>query len=72
MAGSIAEIMIAAAETGAAMHHCHVNSTQLRRLLEFFRRRSGQHGIDFSHDAPSPVVQAHVLAPCQLDPVFST
>ena len=68
-----AEIMIAAAETGAAMHHCHVNSTSRRhidRVLGMLERSQAEgHRVTvetYPYGAGSTAVGAFFLAPERL------
>lgn len=68
-----AEIMIAAAETGAAMHHCHVNSTSRRhidRVLGMLERSQAEGNRvtveTYPYGAGSTSVGAFFLAPDRL------
>ena len=67
------EIAIAAAETGAAMHHCHVNSTSRRHvdrvlaLLERARDAGSRVTVEaYPYGAGSTAVGAFFLAPERL------
>lgn len=67
------EITIAAAETGAAMHHCHVNSTsgvhidRVLRTLEQSRQRGSRTTTEFyPYGSGSTAVGATFLAPERL------
>ncbi len=64
------ELTIAAAETGAHMHHCHVNSTSRRhidrvlRLLESSRTEGSRVTVEaYPYGSGSTVVGASFLAP---------
>lgn len=68
------EIVIAAAETGAAMHHCHVNSTSRRHvdrvlaLLERSRSAGSRVTVEaYPYGAGSTSVGAFFLAPDRLE-----
>jgi hypothetical protein len=68
-----AEVMIAAAETGAAMHHCHVNSTSRRhidRVLSMLERSQAEGSRvtveTYPYGAGSTGVGAFFLAPERL------
>jgi cytosine/adenosine deaminase-related metal-dependent hydrolase len=68
------EIVIAAAETGAAMHHCHVNSTSRRhvdRVLGMLDRARGEGSRvtveTYPYGAGATGVGAFFLAPDRLD-----
>ncbi|HEX3786548.1 MAG TPA: amidohydrolase family protein [Pseudonocardiaceae bacterium] len=68
-----AEIVVAAAETGAAMHHCHVNSTSRRHLdrvlalLDQSRREGSRVTVEaYPYGAGSTAVGAFFLAPDRL------
>ncbi|MET8468962.1 amidohydrolase family protein [Streptomyces sp. NPDC006422] len=68
-----AEIAIAAAETGAAMHHCHVNSTSGRHVervlstLEESRRSGSRVTVEaYPYGAGSTAVGAAFIAPERL------
>ncbi|GHD96029.1 D-glutamate deacylase [Streptomyces naganishii JCM 4654] len=67
------EIAIAAAETGAAMHHCHVNSTSGRHVdrvlgtLEESRRAGSRVTVEaYPYGAGSTAIGAAFLAPERL------
>lgn len=67
------EIVIAAAETGAAMHHCHVNSTSRRHtdrvlaLLERSRASGSRVTVEaYPYGAGSTAIGAYFLAPDRL------
>ena len=67
------EIVIAAAETGAAMHHCHVNSTSRRHidrvlaLLERARAAGSRVSVEaYPYGAGSTAVGAYFLDPDRL------
>lgn len=67
------EIVIAAAETGAAMHHCHVNSTSRRHvdrvlaLLDRARAEGGRVSVEaYPYGAGSTGVGAYFLDPDRL------
>ena len=67
------EIVVAAAETGAAMHHCHVNSTSRRHvdrvlaLLERSRSEGSRVTVEaYPYGAGSTGVGAFFLAPERL------
>ncbi|HEY7010520.1 MAG TPA: amidohydrolase family protein [Jatrophihabitantaceae bacterium] len=67
------EIVIAAAETGAAMHHCHVNSTSRRHvdrvlgLLERARAEGSRVTVEaYPYGAGSTAVGAYFLDPERL------
>lgn len=68
-----AEIMIAAVETGAAMHHCHVNSTSRRhidRVLGMLERSQAEGNRvtveTYPYGAGSTAIGAFFLAPERL------
>lgn len=68
-----AEIAIAAAETGAAMHHCHVNSTSGRHVervlntLEESRRSGSRVTVEaYPYGAGSTAIGAAFIAPERL------
>ena len=68
------EIVIAAAETGAAMHHCHVNSTSRRHvdrvlgLLDRARVQGSRVTVEtYPYGAGATGVGAYFLAPDRLD-----
>jgi imidazolonepropionase-like amidohydrolase len=68
------EIVIAAAETGAAMHHCHVNSTSRRHvdrvlaLLERSRAEGARVTVEaYPYGAGSTGIGAYFLDPDRLD-----
>jgi cytosine/adenosine deaminase-related metal-dependent hydrolase len=68
------EIAIAAAETGAAMHHCHVNSTSRRHVervlatLDKARTDGARVTVEtYPYGAGSTAVGAYFLAPDRLD-----
>lgn len=68
-----AEIAIAAAETGAAMHHCHVNSTSRRHVdrvlavLEQARSAGSRVTVEaYPYGAGSTAIGAYFLAPERL------
>lgn len=68
------EIVIAAAETGAAMHHCHVNSTSRRHvdrvlgLLDRARTQGSRVTVEtYPYGAGATGVGAYFLAPDRLD-----
>lgn len=68
-----AELAIAAAETGAAMHHCHVNSTSRRHidrvlaLLERSRAEGSAVTVEaYPYGAGSTAIGAFFLAPDRL------
>jgi len=68
-----AEIAIAAAETGAAMHHCHVNSTSRRHVdrvlatLDASRRAGHRVTVEaYPYGAGSTALGASFLAPERL------
>lgn len=68
-----AEIVIAAAETGAAMHHCHVNSTSRRHvdrvlaLLDRARAEGSRVSVEaYPYGAGSTAVGAYFLEPTRL------
>ncbi|MFT4084555.1 MAG: amidohydrolase family protein [Nocardioides sp.] len=68
------EIARAAAETGAAMHHCHVNSTSRRHvdrvlgLLEDARAAGSRVSVEaYPYGAGSTAIGAFFLAPERLD-----
>ncbi len=70
--GSV-EIVRAAAETGAAMHHCHVNSTSRRHvdrvlgLLETSRASGSRVTVEaYPYGAGSTAIGAYFLAPERL------
>ncbi|MDR2323161.1 MAG: amidohydrolase family protein [Microbacterium sp.] len=67
------ELVRAAAETGAAMHHCHVNSTSLRHidrvlgLLDRSRAAGSQVTVEaYPYGAGSTAIGAFFLAPEKL------
>lgn len=67
------ELVIAAAETGAAMHHCHVNSTSRRhvdrvlKLLDQARTAGSRVTVEaYPYGAGSTGVGAYFLAPERL------
>nr|WP_281254256.1 amidohydrolase family protein [Mumia flava] len=67
------ELMIAAAETGAAMHHCHVNSTSRRHvdrvlaMLDRSRASGSRMTVEaYPYGAGSTGVGAYFLAPERL------
>lgn len=67
------EIVIAAAETGAAMHHCHVNSTSRRHVdrvlatLDQARAAGSRVTVEaYPYGAGSTAVGAYFLAPERL------
>lgn len=68
------EIVVAAAETGAAMHHCHVNSTSRRHvdrvlgLLDRARIAGSRVTVEtYPYGAGATGVGAYFLAPDRLD-----
>lgn len=67
------ELLRAAAETGAAMHHCHVNSTSLRHidrvLMQLERTRSAGSRVTveaYPYGSGSTAIGASFLAPNKL------
>lgn len=67
------EIAVAAAETGAAMHHCHVNSTSRRHIdrvlstLDDARRNGSAVTVEaYPYGAGSTAIGAFFLAPDRL------
>lgn len=67
------EITVAAAETGAAMHHCHVNSTSRRHIdrvlstIDTARGNGGRVSVEaYPYGAGSTAIGAFFLAPERL------